>query len=354
MRDDLEDPSPKKPHDNNFKQHRLSVCSPSFSFPCVILTYLILGLVFVPLGGFFFYLSQKLAHAKASYQIYQQDSPCAAAYPNGWCNVTVNITQDMNPPIYFYYELTNFYQNHRSYVMSRDDDQLQGQQSYTNCAPLVRYGDKYPPSDPSLVGKFLYPCGLVANSFFNDDFASATLCSAGICRSLDDDWHQDGIAWESDLRKLFIPQPVDPSSMTRVSNFPYGFNFTLPNVTDPNLVVWMRPGLTSKITKFNRRILKTSFKTGDSVTITINNSYPISVFAGTKSVIFQTSTFMGSHDNFFLSAFYLSVGSLCLVLALLFYCRSRAQEHPLHPCVAPFIAPATVPKPHAAVSAFPT
>ena len=30
----------------------------------------------------------------------------------------------MDPPIYMYYKLTHFYQNHRMYVKSRDDSQL--------------------------------------------------------------------------------------------------------------------------------------------------------------------------------------------------------------------------------------
>jgi len=353
LRDDLEDSSPKKPHDNNFKQHRLSVCIPSYSFRCVILTYLILGLVFIPLGGVFFYVSRHIVHASASYQTSEGASPCENTPFSDFCNVTVYISQDMSPPIYFYYALTNFYQNHRSYVMSRDDHQLQGEQSSSNCAPLVHYGDKYGGKNASLLGKTLYPCGLVANSFFNDEFSSATHCSAGRCFSLANDWHQDGIAWASDLRKLFIPQPLEPS-MTRESNFPYPNPFTLPNVTDPNLVVWMRPSISSWVSKFNRRILNTTFKAGDIINVTVQINYPLNVFAGTKSVLFHTSSFMGGHDNYFLSAFYLTVGTLCLVLALIFYCRSQARERPLHRYIAAFIAPVQSPRPHAAVSAFPT
>ena len=32
----------------------------------------------------------------------------------------------MKAPVYFYYKLENFYQNHRRYVKSRNDDQLAG------------------------------------------------------------------------------------------------------------------------------------------------------------------------------------------------------------------------------------
>jgi LEM3 (ligand-effect modulator 3) family / CDC50 family len=32
------------------------------------------------------------------------------------CNVTINVKKDMDGPVYLYYRLTNFYQNHRRYV----------------------------------------------------------------------------------------------------------------------------------------------------------------------------------------------------------------------------------------------
>jgi LEM3 (ligand-effect modulator 3) family / CDC50 family len=63
-----------------------------------------------------------------------------------------------------YYRLTNFYQNHRRYVKSVEEGQLQGQnltaqqlQKSGACAPLTVAPN----------GKPYYPCGLIANSLFN-------------------------------------------------------------------------------------------------------------------------------------------------------------------------------------------
>lgn len=69
----------------------------------------------------------------------------------------------MEKPVFVYYELDNFYQNHRRYVKSRSDRQLRGdvvsESQLSDCEPKLKDGDK-----------FLWPCGLIAHSFFNGLF----------------------------------------------------------------------------------------------------------------------------------------------------------------------------------------
>lgn len=67
--------------------------------------------------------------------------------------------------VYIYYGLSNFYQNHRRYVKSRDDHQLLGTLGPVSneCDPFARYPD---PNDPSII-KQVVPCGAIANSIFN-------------------------------------------------------------------------------------------------------------------------------------------------------------------------------------------
>lgn len=66
----------------------------------------------------------------------------------------------MAAPVYVYYQLDNFYQNHRRYVKSYDKYQLLGtvasKHAHKECVPLVYNGSTA-----------LHPCGLVANSLFN-------------------------------------------------------------------------------------------------------------------------------------------------------------------------------------------
>lgn len=52
------------------------------------------------------------------------------------------ITEEIQAPVYVYYQLDNFYQNHRRYVKSRSFDQLKGNyltvaQLQTDCDPIV-------------------------------------------------------------------------------------------------------------------------------------------------------------------------------------------------------------------------
>ena len=65
-----------------------------------------------------------------------------------------------------YYGLTNFYQNHRRYVRSRDDNQLHGDSISPNnlqddCAP-------YKTRKVNTSAEYgIAPCGAIANSLFN-------------------------------------------------------------------------------------------------------------------------------------------------------------------------------------------
>lgn len=109
------------------------------------------------------------------------------------CRIVFNLNQDFEGDVYMYYELTNFYQNHRRYVKSRDDDQLLG-----------RFGDPSaePPSDckpfgRSANGKNIVPCGAIANSLFNDSLSLISQSHGPV------EVERTGIAWPSDKEIKF-------------------------------------------------------------------------------------------------------------------------------------------------------
>lgn len=96
------------------------------------------------------------------------------------CNQEIIVEKEMLGPIYVYYELGNFYQNHRRYVKSRSYKQLMGEEvklldAAKQCDPVVTNKDmnkefaydKVTRLDPE---KVAIPCGLIAKSVFNDTY----------------------------------------------------------------------------------------------------------------------------------------------------------------------------------------
>lgn len=136
------------------------------------------------------------------------------------CPITLTVPQDIKQPIYVYYQLDNFYQNHRRYVKSRSFDQLKGKDVdiSTDCDPIVKNKDIYPgvksfdqktTLDPEAKA---WPCGLVAKSFFNDTYTLTN--KQGVKITID----PNGIAWESDKEYKFANGPDMSKQWMDVTN----------------------------------------------------------------------------------------------------------------------------------------
>merc|ERR1719387_688966 len=88
--------------------------------------------------------------------------------------------QAMEPPIYVYYQLDEFHQNHRRYVQSRSDPQMRDtSQVVTDPRELHTCKPWCSAQGCSSAGTPFYPCGLVARSIFNDTFVVRKQASAG-------------------------------------------------------------------------------------------------------------------------------------------------------------------------------
>lgn len=248
-----------KYYDTPFKQNTLPVWMPHVSSRKAIFGYIVVGLLFLACGIIFEMTSRGVVEIRKRY-----DNVVGCEIGNV-CVIDLEVTADMAPPVYLYYELTNFYQNHRQYVKSRDDKQLRKpfgeywKLPKLDCDPLTKYDDlaDRPGFNGSMEaerGKMLYPCGLVAASFFTDTFSEPCLTRKGnsLCVELDpSNWKKEGIAWESDLAKRYIPRDIHPDLETQYS--PKGF--LMPNVSDEDFVVWMRPAAFSTFKKLNRIVL---------------------------------------------------------------------------------------------------
>eukprot|EP00128_Syssomonas_multiformis_P014580 Colp12_sorted_trinity150504_noHs@4269 len=165
----------KRPADTKFKQQRLPAWQPIMTPKSVLPAFFIVGIIFVPLGIGLLVSSNQVQEYSVEFtqcQFFNSTSnqleSCALyldANPGATCkcNVLIQVKEDMVGDVYMYYKLTNFYQNHRRYVKSRDDSQLRGGSgsASSDCSPI----------QTKTVNGISYnyaPCGLIANSMYND------------------------------------------------------------------------------------------------------------------------------------------------------------------------------------------
>lgn len=210
-------------------------------------------------------------------------------------------------------------------MSSRSDRQLQGQgpttsSAISDCTPLISA------NATTNYTLFYNPCGLVASSWFNDEFTNFQMSATGDPVT----WDRSNIAWPSDRAVKFqriptadilanpgiigVPPPnlaqfVDPTSMD-VQNRYF-------DVTNEDFIVWMRVAGLPTFRKLYAK-LPNGLPSGD-YSMVVNNRYSTARFGGgTKSIVISNASFIGGYNPFLGYAF-IAVGSLCLALALAFF-----------------------------------
>ena len=287
------------------------------------------------------------------------------------CTLTFDVQEDMEGPIFVYYQLDNFYQNHRRYVQSRSDAQLRGDvvESTTDCDPMPTTTgvqkfdsilDTPLSTDTSIVYK-LNPCGLIANSLFNDMiWVDAITTPDGVKTEAEDNlpgtstrvvdlMDQTGIAWQSDITTKFkniLSSDRQPDELFLWQNPNYRFiipqsvgqepvlrqtAWTKPaaafGVQDEHFIVWMRTAGLPNFRKLYGRI-DTDLKKGSSIEFRISSNFVVQTFDGTKHLVLSTTSWFGGR-NPFLGIAYITVGSICMVLAILFFAKHKLSPRQL-------------------------
>jgi hypothetical protein len=301
----LDDYEKSKPEDTDFRQQRLRAWQPLLIPRSVVLTFILLGCIFLPIGFAIWDGSKQIVEVTQRYDEMDCDlpepAPCTKA-------LTLTIPEDIPKPVYFYYKLTNFYQNHRRYVKSRSELQLQGDLSgsNTNCDPLETFNNKT-----------LFPCGLVANSYFNDTFANAiiTPASTGVPEPLAGSWSEKGISWEVDREQRFVEKFGPGSSETLPDDYTRdGPQGELPYLDNEHFMNWMRPAAFPTFRKLYAYI-NTDLKKGDKITVSVADNFNNRQYSGTKSVVLSNASWIGG-KNFFLAWLYVGVGAFCFFMAI--------------------------------------
>ncbi|KAI0747835.1 cell cycle control protein [Daedaleopsis nitida] len=346
----------RRPANTAFKQQRLKAWQPILTPRTVLPTLFIIGILFAPIGVLLIwgsglvteididYTDCELLNAqngtdltfsdvpsnKFTYKLAASHSkapfnPPQYAFVNrtGAADVNVDSTQqcvvqfdvpiDIKPPVLLYYKLTNFYQNHRRYVKSLDQNQLHGDAVSADklrngdCKPLGAIGDKA-----------VYPCGLIANSMFNDTFTSLTLTSDS---STTYTWSEKGIAWPGEAKKYASKPQYDISQITPPPNwalrFPDGYTEqNLPDLSaDEHFQNWMRTAGLPTFTKLWGRNDGSTLTKG-RYQLTVNMNFPVRPYKGTKGIVISTVSWMGG-KNPFLGWAYVAASGLLVLLGIL-------------------------------------
>ncbi|KAK7043731.1 alkylphosphocholine resistance protein lem3 [Paramarasmius palmivorus] len=357
----------RRPANTAFKQQRLKAWQPILTPKTVLPTFFIIGIIFGPIGGLLIWGSSQVSEMtfdytdcdrltsgaaattlpsnKYSYRLSSGNSdvtivPPSYSFVNNTdsgnttipfdqleqCTLEFDVPIDLKPSVFMYYKLTNFYQNHRRYVKSLNTDQLQGKGGSvstlddSDCKPLGSRVDKDGTRKP------IYPCGLIANSLFNDSYTNIVLTNPAGGSTVEQRYNftDKGIAWPGESKK-YVTTTV-PSGYSNYSDilpppnwekkYPNGYSEDLhPNLEeDEHFQNWMRTAGLPTFTKLYFRNDNETMAKG-RYRVTIGMNFPVSSYKGTKSIVISTVSWVGG-KNPFLGWAYVGAAGLFVLLAI--------------------------------------
>ncbi|BFZ05268.1 hypothetical protein BsWGS_08307 [Bradybaena similaris] len=321
----------QRPKISGFKQQTLPAWQPILHGRAVFPLFLIVGAVFIPFGSVLLMISEKVKEFRYDYthcvNLDLPNTTCAEFLQNVnntgkvcHCSITVELER-FESPVFIYYGLANYFQNHRRYVRSRDDDQLYGLSIPPgNLRSLCEPYRTVTINESQVLG--YAPCGAIANSIFNDTFSLYYLNTipVGLLKT--------GIAWTTDKRNRFN-NPPSWKYYTKPQNWERPVWDLDPQQEDNNgylnedLIVWMRTAALPYFRKFYRRVDHHSslqFMYGlpaGIYNISIEYKYPVISFGGKKRIFISTTSILGGKNSFLGSA-YITVGILNFIVGILF------------------------------------
>lgn len=260
------------------------------------------------------------AYARPQWSVEQNSVP-AGNPPSFRCTISFSVPNELSGGVFLYYRLTNFYQNHRRYLKSMDFEQLMNKPRTAKeledgqCKPLGR--------DPN-TGKGIYPCGLIANSVFNDTFYDPQLLdgTGKVLRNYT--MSEKGIVWPGEYKHYEKPtynaNDIVPPPFWLGATGPFGYpeGYKEGQVFNPreneHFQVWMRTASFPTFRKLYKRNDNEPMGVG-RYQIVIDDNYPVTMFGGTKAIVFSTTTWVGGR-NLELGLIHISVAVLCFIIAL--------------------------------------
>lgn len=292
-----------------FTQQNLPACKPVLTPSWIVTTFLLMGVIFIPIG----LVTLRTSHSVIEI-VERYDTECIPEKFRGNkvsyikdstilknCSLYLKVPKHMKAPIYIYYQLDNYYQNHRRYVKSRNDQQLLHGLKYndtSSCQP-----------EDSNNGLPIVPCGLIAWSLFNDTFKFIRESSELVV-------NRKNIAWKSDRNHKFGKQ-VYPFNFQNGTFIGGGsLDPSVPLSDQEDLIIWMRTAALPSFRKMYGRI-EEDLDADDVIAVHLMNNYNTYSFGGKKKLVLSTSSWLGGKNDF-LGVAYVFVGSSSIIISLVF------------------------------------
>jgi uncharacterized protein YdeI (BOF family) len=296
-----------RPKDTKFRQQTLNGFQPIYTSKLVSIIFFTAAILFYSFGFPLYVLSERVVEVSKRYDDCEADQ-----YGN--CTINIKIDKKIPSPVYVYYKLENFYQNHRLYVRSRSYMQLRDGKPTNNelnlCEPakknkdmLEYFEEEYKDTlskDIKDIKKKLksldeddvaIPCGMIARSIFNDKFSFKSE-SDNLSIDFDDlVYESDKNIWkQGDKKKQWI------------------------DIND-KLRIWMKISPFSTFRKLYGVIDK-DIKKG-TIQLKVENNYKVDEWNGKKSIVLSNASTFGGKNNK-LGIIFITAGCVCIFCAMMF------------------------------------
>jgi len=305
---------------NEYRQQVSWVWKPKYTVETMSLPFLLIGTGYFLLGIFLCLYQQNTREEF----VWDYTSCTQSDHKNNTeqvcCNSSLNLQgMDDSRDLLIYYQLENFFQNHRLIVGNRDDVQLSGRSLDTAIA-----GSDCEDPNNNIAGIPIVPCGALANSMFDDKLLQIKDCSNGVDLINNYFVANTSIATRFDLGR-FANKNGSETYYEGIAAKPTNWSKHIWEIEggleNKDFVVWMRSSPKSTFRKLWKRIAANGLSFQGNYTICIENNYDVSYFNGRKKIIVSQVNMFGNKDKVmgrlaFLTSFLFSLfGIFFLVLS---------------------------------------